>query len=165
MRIESDLIPLNLLNIRSKIWRRYPTKWDSQIFKVGLSPSKKQLFYLFQWKPFKMMKNFFYFILKVFFVLKIFEFFSWQKVHMEKAAWLERLDSFQNLWRHNLVNKQLQYQNRSISHEVKVSQAIKFSQLIEYNKRNIFLQKSCREWGKSTSPRPLFVFFKKLYMR
>ena len=34
----------------------------------------------------------------------------------------------------------------------KGNQAIKFGQLIEYNKRNIFLQKS-----------PLFVFWKNLY--
>ena len=33
---------------------------------------------------------------------------------------------------------------------------MKFSQLIEYNKRNIFLQKSCRESGRATSSRPLF---------
>ena len=35
---------------------------------------------------------------------------------------------------------------------------MKFGQLIEYNKRNILLQKSCREWGREASPRPLFVF-------
>ena len=36
---------------------------------------------------------------------------------------------------------------------------MKFGQLIEYNKRNILLQKSWRIGGKETSPRPLF--FKK----
>ena len=35
---------------------------------------------------------------------------------------------------------------------------IKIVQLKEYNKRNIFLQKSCRKWGKGTSSRPLFIF-------
>ena len=35
---------------------------------------------------------------------------------------------------------------------------IKVVQLIEYNKRNIFLQKSCRKWGKGTSSRRLFIF-------
>ena len=43
------------------------------LFKVVLSPSKKW-FYLLQWKPFKMMKNAFYFILKALFVLH-FSFF------------------------------------------------------------------------------------------
>ena len=37
----------------------------------------------------------------------------------------------------------------------KYNQAMKFGQLIEYNKRNIFLQKLYGKWGKETSPRPL----------
>ena len=44
--------------------------------KAGLSPSKKNSFYLFQWKPFKMMKIAFYFILKALFILKRFKFLS-----------------------------------------------------------------------------------------
>ena len=40
---------------------------------------------------------------------------------------------------------------------------IKFDQLTNYNKRNIFLQKSCRKLGRETSPRSLFVFKKALY--
>ena len=43
----------------------------------------------------------------------------------------------------------------------KDNQAIKFRQLIEYSKRNIFLQKSCRKWGRETSLRPHFTFCKK----
>ena len=39
----------------------------------------------------------------------------------------------------------------------KGNQTMKFGQLIEYNKRNIFLQKLCRKWGRETSSRPLFV--------
>ena len=42
--------------------------------------------------------------------------------------------------------------------ESKCNQTIKFGQLIEYNKRNIFLQKLCRKWGKETSSRPLLIF-------
>ena len=30
--------------------------------------------------------------------------------------------------------------------------------LIEHNKRNIFLQKFCRKWGRNTSSRTLFIF-------
>ena len=44
----------------------------------------------------------------------------------------------------------------------KDNQTMKFGQLIEYNKRNIFLQNLCRKWGKETSLRPLFFFKKKL---
>ena len=42
----------------------------------------------------------------------------------------------------------------------KGSQTMKFGQLKEHNKRNIFLQKLCRKWGQETSSRPLY-FFKK----
>ena len=44
----------------------------------------------------------------------------------------------------------------------KSNQTMKFGQLIEYNKRNIFLQKLCRKWGRETSSRPLFIFWKSL---
>ena len=43
---------------------------------------------------------------------------------------------------------------------IKSNQAMTFGQLIEYSKRNILLQKSCRKWGRETSPRPLFIFWK-----
>ena len=39
---------------------------------------------------------------------------------------------------------------------------MKFGQLMEYNKRKIFLQKFCRKWGIETSTRPLFIFQKSL---
>ena len=38
------------------------------------------------------------------------------------------------------------------------NQTMKFGQLIEYDVRNIFFQKSCRDSGRKTSLRPLFVF-------
>ena len=34
---------------------------------------------------------------------------------------------------------------------------IKFGQLIDYNKKNIFPQKFCGKWSKETSSRPLFI--------
>ena len=40
---------------------------------------------------------------------------------------------------------------------------MKSGKLIEYNKKTIFLQKSCRKWGRKASSRPLFVFEKVLY--
>ena len=39
----------------------------------------------------------------------------------------------------------------------KGNQSMKFGQLIEYNKRNIFFQKLCRKWGKETSCRPFNI--------
>ena len=44
----------------------------------------------------------------------------------------------------------------------KGNQTMKFGQLIEYNKINIFLQKLCRKWGKETSSRPIFIYWKSL---
>ena len=40
----------------------------------------------------------------------------------------------------------------------KDNQTMKFAQLIEYNNRNIFLQKLYRKWDKETSSRSLFIF-------
>ena len=42
----------------------------------------------------------------------------------------------------------------------KSNQTMKFGQLLQYNKRNIFLQKLCGKWGRETSFRPLFIFLK-----
>ena len=96
------------------------------------------------------MKNGFYFNSKPLFVLKIFKFLSWL-VGQEKTAWLEFMKS-QPGWLlitiHILPN---------IS-QSKGNQTIKFDKSIEYNKRNIFLQKSCRKWDRETSSRHLFVF-------
>ena len=48
---------------------------------------------------------------------------------------------------------------------IKGNQAMKFGQSIEYNKKNIFLQKPCRKWDKETGFQTYFLFFKKaLYM-
>ena len=75
--------------------------------------------------------------LKALFVLKISEFLSWHVGHAEKTAWLKK-------------------------YQISFKGKIKFGQLIEYNKRNIFLGKSCSKWGKETSSRPSFVFLKSL---
>ena len=42
--------------------------------------------------------------------------------------------------------------------ESKDNQAMEFDHLTDHNMRNIFLQKSCKRWGRETSFRPLFVF-------
>ena len=44
----------------------------------------------------------------------------------------------------------------------KGNQTLKLGQLIEHNKRNIFLQMLYRKWGRETSSRPLFSFEKSL---
>ena len=35
---------------------------------------------------------------------------------------------------------------------------MKSGQLIEYNERNIFVQKLCGKWGRETTSRLLFIF-------
>ena len=59
---------------------------DLITFKVGLSPSKKICFICLIKSPLKMMENAFYFILKAFFVLKIFKFLSRLFGHVRKTA-------------------------------------------------------------------------------
>ena len=44
----------------------------------------------------------------------------------------------------------------------KYNQTMKFGHLIDYNKRNIFLQKLYEKSGRETSSRPLFIFLKSL---
>ena len=58
-------------------------------------------------------------------------------------------------WKTNNFNIHVAYISRS-----KSNQTMKLGQLIEYNDRNISLQKSCRKWGRETSSRPPFVFWK-----
>ena len=57
--------------------------------------------------------------------------------------------------------QQLQYTLLNISRR-KGNQTLKFVQLIEYNKRNTFLQNLYRKLGKETSTRSLFIFLKSL---
>ena len=40
----------------------------------------------------------------------------------------------------------------------RVNQAMKFSQIMKYSVRNVFLKSSCRKWGRENSSRPLFAF-------
>ena len=54
--------------------------------KVGLLLSKKNCFICFHGNPLKMMKNVFYFILKAFFVVKIFMFLFSDFNQIEKTA-------------------------------------------------------------------------------
>ena len=102
------------------------------------------------WKPFKNDESVFYFTLKTLLVLKIFKFLSWTF-----WSWLEGSCLFWNLWRHNLVNKQLQYTYCPISQDVKSNQTLKFDQSIEYNMRNIFVEKSYANCAGEIIPRPL----------
>ena len=95
-----------------------------------------------------MMKNIFYFILKVLSVLKIFRLLSRLFGHVGKTARLEKG------WIRCLTSKFMTSQPglQTIAIHIlsnisqsKGNQTMKFGQLIEYNKRNVFLQKLCRK--------------------
>ena len=96
--------------------------------------------------PLKIMKNAFYFILKAIFVFKISKILSW-KIRLTSEFMMSPPD-LQTIATHILLN---------ISRS-KDNQTMKLGQLIEYNKRNNFLQILCEKWGRETSSRPLFIF-------
>ena len=120
-------------------------------FKVGLSPSKKNCVICSIKSPPKMMKNVFFRSQDIYVFLVTF----WscikngliRKIRLTSKFMMSQ-PGLQTIAIHILPN---------IS-QSKGNQAMKFGQLIEYNKRNIFLQKLCWKWCKETSYRPLFIF-------
>ena len=101
-----------------------------------------------------MMKNAFYFTSKALFVLKIFKFLSWLFSHVKKQLdYKGKVDLKFNDITAWLANNFNIYTLPNISRS-KGNQAMKFGQLIEYNMRNIFLEKSYTKCGEETSPRP-----------
>ena len=136
---------------------RYQTKC---LIEVGLLTSKNILCYFLDWKPFKSDVKCFLLHFEGFFVLKIFKFLSRLFGHVGKTAWLE------NSLISNFMTSQPGLQTIAIEILPNISQSegnqtMKSGQLIEYNKRNYFLQ-TCRKWGRETSFRPLFIFWKNL---
>ena len=135
-------------NIRSL----FPLQSDSHLL--------KKLFYLLRWKSFKMMKNASYLILKTLlfsrYLIFVLTFWSCRKNRLIRKTNFKIYDV--TTWLTitiNILSNILQS---------KGNETIEFGQLIEYDKTNIFLQISCRKWGRETSSRPLFVF-KKVYIR
>ena len=105
------------------------------------------------WKPFKNYEKSFYFTSKALFVLKILKFLSWLFGHVAKqldkkikliSNFMMSQPDHQTIILHILPN---------ISRS-KGNQTMKFGQLIEYNMRNIFLEKSYTKCGGETSPWP-----------
>ena len=139
-------------------WNKFQ---KNSILPLLLKVSKKNYVWLLFISPspsLKMMENAFYFILKAPFFLKIFKFLSWLFGNVKKTACIKNImlisklmtsqPGWQTITMHILPN---------ISRS-KGNQTIKFGQLVDYNKQNVFLQKSCKTWGRETSFRPVFVF-------
>ena len=102
--------------------------------------------------PLKMIKNAFYFISKILFVLRIFKFLSWFFGHVSKDL-IEKIRLISNFmmsqpgWQIILIHI---FPNISRS---KGNPAMNFGQLIECNIRNISLEKSYTKCRRETSPK------------
>ena len=128
--------------------------WFNYSLQSGSYLSKK-LFYLLQWKLFKSDEKCFLFHLKILLVINIYHFC---------ADFLDIKNGFIRKISKLMVSQPVTLNVlRNISRS-EGNQIMKCDQVTEYNKRNIFLQKSCRKWGRETSPRPL-CFLKKRYIR
>ena len=110
---------------------------------VRLSPYKIFFVICLIESPIKMMKNAFHFILNAIFVLKIFKFLSHfgdvgksliRKIRLTSKFMMSQ-PGLQTIAIHIL----------SIISQSKGNQTLKFGQLIECSKRNIFFQKLCRK--------------------
>ena len=122
-------------------WKRQLLlKNDENIIKITLWLSKKKMFYLLQWKPFKNDENCFLFHpTKALFLFKIFEFLYLLFDHVEKSGLIRKTKltskfmmsqpGYKIITIHIFTNISRSWNNETM----------KFAQLIEYNKRNIFL--------------------------
>ena len=123
----------------------------------------KKLFYLLQWNPFKNDGKWFLFHLKSSFRSKdtyIFVLTFWPRRKNGLIRKIRLISKF--------MTSQPGQQTIAINILPNISRSkdnktMEFFQVIEYNKRNIFLQNSCRKWGRETSSRPSFVFKKAFY--
>ena len=114
--------------------------------------------------PLKMMKNAFYFILRALFVLKIFSFCHDFLVLQEKRLNQKDKVNFKIRDITTWLTKVAIHIFPNISRS-KCNQTLKLGQLIEYNKRNIFLKNYAENEAGETSSRPVFIFIKKPNMR
>ena len=87
------------------------------------------------------MKNAFYFTLKAFFVLQIFKFLSCPFSHAEKNSNITNARLFSKFMMSQPVQQTIAINILPKTSQTKDNQTIKFGQLVEYRKRNIFLQK------------------------
>ena len=115
-------------------------------FKVGISTSKKIIFLYFNESPLKMMKNAFYFMLKTFSVLEMFTIFCYVEKRLDKKVIVNFKIYDVTDWAKIITIHILPNISRS-----KDNYAMKFGQLIKYNMRNIFLEKSYTKYVGETS--------------
>ena len=152
-----------LVVVNLRIHSKYRKIWTRKSSKKTLSRTLtfwKELYYLLDWKPFKIDEKGFLFHLKSSFRSQDIQVFVTTFCSCRKNGLIGKIrltskfimsqPGLQTIAIHILPN---------IS-QSKCNQTMKFYQLMEYNKTNIFLQKLCGKWGRETSSRPLFVFQK-----
>ena len=123
-----------------------------KIFKGALSGLKK---FLANEIHLKMMKNTFYFTLESLFVLKIFNFLVMYKSSLiRKIRFISKFMTSQS-GQQSIAIHILPNISRS-----KDNQTMKFGQLIEYNKRETFVEKSYTKCDEETIPRPFSLKLK-----
>ena len=123
-----------------------------KIFKGALSGLKK---FLANEIHLKMMKNTFYFTLESLFVLKIFNFLVMYKSGLiRKIRFISKFMTSQS-GQQSIAIHILPNISRS-----KDNQTMKFGQLIEYNKRETFVEKSYTKCDEETIPRPFSLKLK-----
>ena len=110
-----------------------------------------------------MTKKAFYFILKAFSVFKIFEFLSRLSRSYIKNVFIRKRWLISDFITSQLSLQAIKIHILPNISQDKGNQAIKFGQLIEHNKKNIFLQKQFKKYDKETSPDHFFIFRKALY--
>ena len=99
--------------------------------------------------PLKMMRNSFYFTLKARFLLKLS--FCLDFLVLYKNGLIQKIRLISKFMTSH-PGQQIQYILPNISRN-KRNQTMKFVQPIEYNMRNIFVEKSCTKCGGKTIPR------------
>ena len=115
------------------------------LLKVEISPPKNSCIICLTEIPLKMMKNAFYFILMFLLfrkngLIRKIKFTLLKFMMSQPRLQTIAIRILPNIWKS------------------KNNQTMKFVQLIEYNKINIFPQNLCGKWGRETSTRPLFIF-------
>ena len=111
---------------------------------VRLSPYKFFFVICLIESPLKVMKNAFHFILNVIFVLKIFKFLSRHFGDVGKSL-IRKIRLTPKFMMSQPGLQTIAIHILPIISQSKGNQTMKFGQLIECNKRNIFFQKLCRK--------------------
>ena len=124
----------------------------------SLTFQKKFFCYLLDWKPFKNDEKLFLLHLKSSFLSQDISVFVATFWSCRKNDLIRKIRLTSKFRMSQPVLPSIAIHILPNVSQSKGNQAIKFSQLIEFNKGNIFLQELFRKWGKETSSRPLFIF-------